>query len=93
MELFTEYGEASRFQIQEVIGKGSYGIVAAAVDTHRERVAIKKINNVFDNVSDAARILREIKRLRLLRHPHIVQIKHIMLPPSRSEFKYIYIGF
>jgi hypothetical protein len=40
MELFTEYGEASWFQIQEVIGKGSYGVVAAAVDT--ERVAIKK---------------------------------------------------
>jgi serine/threonine protein kinase len=95
MELFTEYGEASWFQIQEVIGKGSYGVVAAAaVDTHTgERVAIKKINNVFDNVSDAARILREIKRLRLLRHPHIVQVKHIMLPPSRSEFKYIYIVF
>jgi hypothetical protein len=44
MELFTEYGEASWFQIQEVIGKGSYGVVAAAaVDTHTgERVAIKK---------------------------------------------------
>jgi serine/threonine protein kinase len=94
MEIFTEYGEANRFQIQEVIGKGSYGVVAAAVDTHTgEHVAIKKINNVFDNVSDAARILREIKLLRLLRHPHIVQIKHIMLPPSRREFKDIYIVF
>ena len=33
------------------------------------QVAIKKINNVFDHVSDATRILREIKLLRLLRHP------------------------
>ena len=32
-------------------------------------MAIKKINNVFDHVSDATRILREIKLLRLLRHP------------------------
>ncbi|KAK3152094.1 hypothetical protein QOZ80_2BG0154200 [Eleusine coracana subsp. coracana] len=94
MELFTEYGEASRYQIQEVIGKGSYGVVAAAVDTHTgERVAIKKINNVFENVSDAARILREIKLLRLLRHPNIVEIKHIMLPPTRREFRDIYIVF
>lgn len=94
MELFTEYGEASRYQIQELIGKGSYGVVAAAVDTHTgERVAIKKINNVFENVSDAARILREIKLLRLLRHPNIVQIKHIMLPPTRREFRDIYIVF
>ncbi|XP_022679445.1 mitogen-activated protein kinase 13 isoform X2 [Setaria italica] len=94
MEFFTEYGEASQFQIQEVIGKGSYGVVAAAIDTHTgERVAIKKIKDVFENVSDAARILREIKLLRLLRHPNIVQIKHIMLPPTRREFRDIYVVF
>ncbi|KAF3780052.1 hypothetical protein EJ110_NYTH40057 [Nymphaea thermarum] len=58
-EFFTEYGEASRYDIQEVIGKGSYGVVASAVDTHTgERVAIKKINDVFEHVSDATRILR-----------------------------------
>jgi serine/threonine protein kinase len=34
-----------------------------------EKVAIKKINNVFEHVSDATRILREIKLLRLLKHP------------------------
>ncbi|KAK1378705.1 hypothetical protein POM88_025449 [Heracleum sosnowskyi] len=38
-------------------------------------------------------ILREIKLLRLLKHPDIVEIKHIMLPPSRREFKDIYIVF
>lgn len=93
-EFFTEYGEASRYQVQEVIGKGSYGVVGSAVDTHTgERVAIKKINDVFDHVSDATRILREIKLLRLLRHPDIVEIKHIMLPPSRREFKDIYVVF
>ncbi|XP_077253722.1 mitogen-activated protein kinase 9-like [Tasmannia lanceolata] len=93
-EFFTEYGEASQYQIQEVIGKGSYGIVGSAVDAHTgERVAIKKINDVFEHVSDATRILREIKLLRLLRHPDIVEIKHIMLPPSRREFKDIYVVF
>ncbi|RZC74837.1 hypothetical protein C5167_050314 [Papaver somniferum] len=93
-EFFTEYGEASRYQIQEVIGKGSYGIVGSAVDTHTgEKVAIKKINDVFGHVSDAMRILREIKLLRLLRHPDVVEIKHIMLPPSRREFKDIYVVF
>uniref|UniRef100_J3MHH5 mitogen-activated protein kinase n=3 Tax=Oryza brachyantha TaxID=4533 RepID=J3MHH5_ORYBR len=94
MEFFTEYGEANQYQIQEVIGKGSYGVVAAAVDTRTgERVAIKKINDVFEHVSDATRILREIKLLRLLRHPDIVEIKHIMLPPSRREFQDIYVVF
>ncbi|XP_061990192.1 mitogen-activated protein kinase 9 isoform X1 [Rosa rugosa] len=93
-EFFTEYGEASQYEIQEVIGKGSYGVVASAVDTHTgEKVAIKKINDVFEHVSDATRILREIKLLRLLHHPDIVDIKHIMLPPCRREFKDIYVVF
>ncbi|GER32406.1 mitogen-activated protein kinase 9 [Striga asiatica] len=93
-EFFTEYGEANRYEVQEVVGKGSYGVVGSAVDTHTgERVAIKKINDVFEHVSDATRILREIKLLRLLRHPDIVEIKHIMLPPSRREFRDIYVVF
>lgn len=93
-EFFTEYGEANRYEVGEVVGKGSYGVVAAAVDTHTgERVAIKKINDVFEHVSDATRILREIKLLRLLRHPDLVEIKHIMLPPSRREFRDIYVIF
>uniref|UniRef100_A0A1D1YRF0 mitogen-activated protein kinase n=1 Tax=Anthurium amnicola TaxID=1678845 RepID=A0A1D1YRF0_9ARAE len=94
IEFFTEYGEGSRYKIEEVIGKGSYGVVCSALDTHiGEKVAIKKINDIFEHVSDATRILREIKLLRLLRHPDIVEIKHILLPPSRREFKDIYVVF
>ncbi|XP_068664755.1 mitogen-activated protein kinase 10-like [Aristolochia californica] len=94
MDFFTEYGDASRYKIQEVIGKGSYGVVCSAIDTHTgEKVAIKKIHDIFEHISDAARILREIKLLRLLRHPDIVEIKHIMLPPSRRDFKDIYVVF
>ncbi|KAL0380860.1 UNVERIFIED_CONTAM: Mitogen-activated protein kinase [Sesamum angustifolium] len=93
-DFFTEYGEANLYEIQEVVGKGSYGVVAAAVDTHTgEKVAIKKISGIFEHVSEATRILREIKLLRLLRHPDIVEIKHIMLPPCRREFKDIYVVF
>ena len=87
--------ESQRYKLTEVIGKGSYGVVASAVDqfNHGEKVAIKKITNVFDHVSDGTRILREIKLLRLLRHPDIVEIKHIMLPPSPKDFKDIYVVF
>ncbi|KAL9269319.1 Mitogen-activated protein kinase 19-like protein [Drosera capensis] len=93
-EFFTDYGGANRYKILEVIGKGSYGVVCAAIDTHTgEKVAIKKINNIFEHVSDAIRILREIKLLRLLRHPDIVEIKGIMLPPSSREFRDIYVVF
>ncbi|KAH9779449.1 mitogen-activated protein kinase 19 [Citrus sinensis] len=93
-DFFTEYGDANRYKILEVIGKGSYGVVCAAIDTHTgEKVAIKKIHDVFEHISDAIRILREVKLLRLLRHPDIVEIKRIMLPPSKREFKDIYVVF
>ncbi|KAK6132576.1 hypothetical protein DH2020_033678 [Rehmannia glutinosa] len=92
--IFTEYGDANRYKILEIIGKGSYGVVCAAIDTHTgEKVAIKKITDIFEHNSDAIRILREIKLLRLLRHPDIVEIKRIMMPPSRRDFRDIYVVF
>ncbi|XAR68202.1 Mitogen-activated protein kinase [Bertholletia excelsa] len=94
VDFFTEYGDANRYRILEVIGKGSYGVVCAAIDTHTgEKVAIKKITDIFEHISDAIRILREVKLLRLLRHPDIVEIKRIMLPPSSRDFKDIYVVF
>ncbi|KAG5531237.1 hypothetical protein RHGRI_026002 [Rhododendron griersonianum] len=93
VDFFREYDEGKRYRIEKVIGKDSCGVVCSAYDTQlREKVAIKKISDVFRHVSDVTRILREIKLLRLLRHPDIVGIKHILLPPSR-DFKDIYIVF
>lgn len=33
-DFFTEYGEANRYTIKEVIGKGSYGVVCSATDNY-----------------------------------------------------------
>uniref|UniRef100_A0ACD6AEE8 Uncharacterized protein n=1 Tax=Avena sativa TaxID=4498 RepID=A0ACD6AEE8_AVESA len=94
IDFFVEYGDVNRYKVLEVIGKGSYGLVCSANDTQTgEKVAIKKIHNIFEHISDAARILREIKLLRLLRHPDVVEIKHILLPPSKKDFKDIYVVF
>ena len=94
VKFFSDYGEMNRYQVEDIIGKGSYGVVCSAIDRKTgERVAIKKINDVFAHVADATRILREIKLLRFLRHPDIVQIKHILLPPSPHDFKDIYVVF
>ncbi|GAX73036.1 hypothetical protein CEUSTIGMA_g488.t1 [Chlamydomonas eustigma] len=91
---FHGCSEGKRFTVQEVIGKGSYGTVCAAIDNATgEKVAIKRIQNVFDNVADATRILREIKLLRILKHPDVVDIKHIMLPPDPRTFKDIFVVF
>ena len=48
-----------------MLGDGSYGFVASAVDTKTgHKVAIKKIKDTFADLVDAKRILREIKLLR-----------------------------
>ncbi|PWA84400.1 Mitogen-activated protein (MAP) kinase, conserved site-containing protein [Artemisia annua] len=94
VDCFTKYDEWSRYKIKEVIGTGSSGVVCSAFDTLLgKKVAIKKINNIFEHVFVAVRILREIHLLRVLRHPDIVEIQHILLPPSRREFNDIYVVF
>jgi serine/threonine protein kinase len=39
MEFFQEYGEANRYSIREVVGKGSYGVVCSAVDNFTGKFA------------------------------------------------------
>ena len=91
---FAECNEINRYTLHEVIGKGSYGVVSSATDRNDgSRVAIKKITDVFENVSDATRILREIKLLRLLKHRDIVGVHSILLPPDEYNFKDIYVVF
>ena len=83
-----------RVHTAQFIGKGSYGVVSSATDRNDgSSVAIKKITDVFENVSDATRILREIKLLRLLKHRDIVSVRSILLPPNEHDFKDIYVIF
>ncbi|GJM90200.1 hypothetical protein PR202_ga06458 [Eleusine coracana subsp. coracana] len=70
------------------IGRGAYGIVCSSVNREtNEKVAIKKIHNVFDNRVDALRTLRELKLLRHLRHENVIALKDIMMPTHRRTFK------
>ena len=86
--------ESARYELLEVIGKGSYGVVCAAIDRERgQKVAIKKVRNAFDHASDATRILREVTLLRHLKHPDIVEVLNIMLPPNPREFNEVFIVF
>ncbi|CAN7030057.1 unnamed protein product [Brassica rapa subsp. trilocularis] len=54
---------------------------------------MKKINDVSEYISDTLCILCEVKLLWLLRHSDIVEIKNILLPPFKKEFKDIYVFF
>ena len=53
---YTDCTACTRYQLIQQVGKGSYGVVVAAIDRHTgERVAIKKIVDIFAHVSDAVR--------------------------------------
>jgi mitogen-activated protein kinase 1/3 len=45
-----------------------------------KRVAIKKMDNIFDDETDCKRILREITLLRHLKHPCVVELIEIIEP-------------
>ncbi|CAN1818488.1 Mitogen-activated protein kinase homolog NTF3 [Linum perenne] len=76
------------------IGRGAYGIVCSSVNREtNEKVAIKKIHNVFDNRIDALRTLRELKLLRHLRHTNVIALKDVMMPIHRRSFKDVYLVY
>ncbi|KAL4598640.1 hypothetical protein ACB092_11G072600 [Castanea dentata] len=58
-----------------------------------EKVAIKKINNVFENRIDALRTLRELKLLRHIRHENVIALKDVMMPIHRTSFKDVYLVY
>ena len=68
------------FELINVLGTGSYGIVivakdlsATGTDGEPNLVAIKKISKVFEHTVFARRTLRELKILRLLNHTNLIQ--------------------
>jgi mitogen-activated protein kinase 1/3 len=53
------------YKLIRILGSGSYGDVAEALDLASQcTVAIKRIHNVFDQPTDTKRILREVNILR-----------------------------
>jgi serine/threonine protein kinase len=61
----TQFEIDEKYQPIKAIGKGAYGVVCSAKNqVTGEKVAIKKISNAFENLTDARRTLREMRLLR-----------------------------
>lgn len=59
-----------------------------------QQVAIKKISNAFEVVTNAKRTLRELKILKHFKHDNIIAIKDILQPNlPHSAFKSVYVLF
>ncbi|XP_074591300.1 mitogen-activated protein kinase 4-like [Curcuma longa] len=84
----------TKYEPIKPIGRGAYGIVCSSINREtNEKVAIKRIHNVFDNRVDALRTLRELKLLRHLRHENVIALKDIMMPPHRRSFRDVYLVY
>jgi serine/threonine protein kinase len=63
----------------KMLGQGAYGAVCEAFDTKTQtQVAIKKNKDVFAELEDAKRILREIKLMAHFDHPDIVPLTGVI---------------
>lgn len=82
-----------RYEIHGELGVGSYGNVVDATDkVTGHRVAIKQVKNIFNELIDSKRILREITLLRNMNSPFVIKIVNIIAPPI-INFNKIYIVF
>jgi mitogen-activated protein kinase 1/3 len=65
----------SHIDIVKSVGYGAYGLVCAAVDARTgKKVAVKKNKQVFRDVGDGKRILREVKLLKSFRHENVLSL-------------------
>uniref|UniRef100_A0A6A7G2V8 Mitogen-activated protein kinase n=1 Tax=Hirondellea gigas TaxID=1518452 RepID=A0A6A7G2V8_9CRUS len=84
-----------RYKFVSFLGSGSYGFVAEVKCLKSgERLAIKKIPNIFRNTTDTRRLLRELRILRMIgQHDKIVRIMDILPPKNFRNFDSLYIVF
>jgi len=95
--MFLSFGEliedpelGAEYQLIEQIGYGAYATIFKAI--HKPsgtEVAIKKQINIFNDLVDCKKVLRELKLLRLLKHQNIVKLLDVRINESDPKFNSI----
>jgi len=89
---FADWEVGSSYEIVKQIGSGSYGYVVEAIQKSTgKKVAIKRLNKIFDDTIDCKRILREVTLLRKLKYANLVNIIEILEPTDLKNFDTIYV--
>lgn len=81
-----------KYEVQQRLGKGAYGIVWKAIDKKtKETVALKKIFDAFQNATDAQRTFREIMFLQEMNnHENIIRLLNVLKADNDRD---IYLVF
>ncbi|KAF7999053.1 hypothetical protein HF325_006585 [Metschnikowia pulcherrima] len=79
----TNFYVPIRYKIQEILGRGSYGVVCVAIDTKSSdpvKLAVKKICKILQREILLRRAIRELKLMRFFRsHRNIVSLVDVYL--------------
>lgn len=88
----TKFEVEKRYRIEEPMNHGAHGIVCSAEDQEvGEKVAVKKIEGLFEHMTITKRTLRELRILRHLQHENLMQVKSIFFTGPKAEFQEIYV--
>lgn len=88
----TRFDIPNYYEYVKTIGSGAYGVVISAKNANTgENQAIKNIQRAFDDLTDAKRIVREIKLMRHLNHKCVLGVDDILEPVSLASFEDVYI--
>lgn len=89
---FSDWEVGEDYSCERLLGTGSYGKVALATQKSTGRkVAIKRMENIFDDETDCKRILREVTLMRKLKHPFVVDLIEIIYPRDPKKFSTLYV--
>lgn len=88
----SKFEVPAHYTVLEPVGRGAYGVVCSAQNNESgEYCAIKKIENVFEDISFSKRTLRELRILRQLKHENIIDITDIFIPQDYAGFSDVYV--
>lgn len=86
------FNVSRRYEPVKTIGTGAYGTVVAADDLWTgDKVAIKQVADVFYDLVDAKRVLREIRLMQHFNHPNVLDLRDMIPPVSLSKFEDVYL--
>ena len=76
------------------MGTGAYAVVVEVIDKRSgKKVAVKKNKGVFNALSDAKRILRELKLMCHFEHDNVISLLSVIPPEDheREDFDEVYL--
>jgi len=88
----VDNGNNGDFQPDRPIGYGAFGVVWSVTDPRDgQRVALKKLPNVFQSLVSSKRVFRELKMMRFFTHENVLSCLDILQPPHVDFFQEIYL--